>query len=75
VPTLVDITDVWMAPVLAITDRFEINGVADSLVTVGEGAVTGPAEFEPLVLVAMLFWVGAAMFGLFVLRLIFRPVG
>lgn len=75
VPTLVDITDVWMAPVLAITDRLEIDGVADSLATVGEGAVSGPEEFEPLVLVAMLFWVGVAMFGLFVLRLIFRPVG
>lgn len=75
VPTLIDITDLWMAPVLAVTDRFEITGVADSLASAADGSVTGPDEFEPLVLVAMLFWVGAAMFGLFVLRLIFRPVG
>ena len=74
VPTLVEVTDLWMAPVLAVTERFEITGVADSLAAAGDGSVTGPDEFEPLVLVAMVFWVGAAMFGLFVLRLIVRPV-
>ena len=75
VPALIDITDVWLAPVLAVTERFEVSGVAESLAAAGEGTVAGPEEFEPLVLVAMLFWVGVAMFGLFVLRLIFRPVG
>ena len=75
VPALVDITDLWMAPVLAVTDSFEITGVADSLASAAESSVSGPDAFEPLVLVAMLFWVGAAMFGIFVLRLIFRPVG
>jgi hypothetical protein len=74
VPTLLDITDVWLAPVVAVTERFEITGIADSLVAAGEETVTGPAEFEPLVLVAMIFWVVVAMFALFVMKLIFRPV-
>jgi hypothetical protein len=37
--------------------------------------VTGPDEFEPIVLIAMVAWGLAAMFALFVLRLIFRPAG
>lgn len=75
VPTLVEITDIWLAPVLAVMERFEISGVAESLAAAGETTVSGPEEFEPVVLVAMLFWAVVAMFGLFVMKLIFRPVG
>ena len=75
VPTLIDITDAFMAPVIAVIERFEITGLAESLAVAGDGVVRGPEEFEPLVLVAMIFWVVVAMFALFVLRLIFRPAG
>ncbi|MFV2062945.1 MAG: hypothetical protein ACC726_05455 [Chloroflexota bacterium] len=75
VPTLLDITDLWLAPVMAVTERFEITGLAESLAAAGEEAVTGPQEFEPLVLVAMISWVVVTMFAMFVLRLIFRPAG
>ena len=75
VPTLIDITDLWLAPVLAVTERFEITGLATELAAAGDTVVTGPTEFEPLVLVAMLFWAVTAMFALFVLKLVFRPVG
>ncbi|RKY16571.1 MAG: hypothetical protein DRQ55_17710 [Planctomycetota bacterium] len=73
VPALLDITDVWLLPVEAIVERFEITGLAEELVAVGDDSVSGPEEFEPLVPVAMLFWGVAAWFSLFVLRLIFRP--
>jgi len=75
VPTLMDVTDLWLLPVETIAGRFEIDGLASELAEVGEGAVSGPEELEPLVLLAMLFWGVAAWFGLFVLRLIFRPAG
>ena len=75
VPVLMDITDVWLAPVEAVADRFEIIGPAEELAEVGESAVQGPEQFEPLVIVAMIFWAVTAMFALFVLRLIFRPAG
>lgn len=75
VRTLMDVTDVWLLPVTAIVDRFEVAGLAQDLAEVGDAAVNGPEAFEPLVLVAMLFWGAAAWFSLFVLRLIFRPVG
>lgn len=75
VPALMDVTDLWLLPVEAIVDRFEITGLAEELAEVGDGSVSGPEEFEPLVLVAMLFWGIAAWFSLFVLRLIFRPAG
>lgn len=75
VPALMDVTDLWMLPVEAIVDRFEITGLANELAEVGDASLTGPEEFEPLVLVAMLFWGLAAWFGLFVLRLIFKPAG
>ena len=75
VPTLLDITDLWLAPVMVVTERFEITGLAESLAAAGEEAVTGPQEFEPLILVAMIFWVVVTMFAMFVLRLIFRPTG
>jgi len=75
VPTLLDVTDLWLAPVIAVTERFEITGLAESLAAAGEEAVTGPTEFEPVVLVAMVFWVVVTMFAMFVLRLIFRPAG
>jgi hypothetical protein len=75
VPALMDITDVWMLPVEAIIDKFEITGVAEDLAAAGDDSISGPEEFEPLVLVAMLFWGVTAMFGLFVLRLIFKPAG
>jgi hypothetical protein len=75
VPTLMDITDLWLLPVEAIVERFEITGLAEDLAAVGDSSVSGPDEFEPTVLLAMLFWGVAAMFVLFVLRLIFRPTG
>ena len=75
VPLLMDVTDLWLLPVEAIVGRFEITGLAGDLAEVGDASISGPREFEPLVLVAMLFWGIAAWFGLFVLRLIFRPAG
>jgi hypothetical protein len=75
VPALLDITDVWLLPVEAFAERFEITGLAGDIAEVGDASITGPEEFEPLVIVAMLFWGVVAWFGLFVLRLIFRPVG
>lgn len=75
VPALIDVTDVWLVPVEAIADRFEFTGVASDLAAAGDGVVAGPEEFEPLVLLSMVFWGIAAMFVLFVLRLIFRPAG
>jgi hypothetical protein len=75
VPSLIDITDLWLAPVELIAERFDITGVAGDLAEAGDGAVSGPEELEPLVLVSMIFWGLAAMFVLFVLRLIFRPAG
>ena len=54
---------------------FEITGLAGDLAEVGESSISGPEEFEPMVVVAMLFWAVAAWFALFVLRLIFRPAG
>ena len=75
VPTLMQITDLWLAPVVAVAERFELAGMAQTAVGLGEGLVTGPQEFEPLVLVAMAGWAVAAMLAMFVLRLIFRPAG
>jgi hypothetical protein len=75
VPPLMDVTDVWLAPVETIVERFEVSGVAGDLAAAGDDAISGPTDFEPLVLVAMLFWALAAWFTLFVLRLIFRPAG
>ena len=75
VPTLLNITDLWLAPVLAVTEHFEITGFADSHAEASEETVSGPDAFEPLVLVAMIFYVVVAMFALFVLKLIFRPAG
>ena len=75
VPALLDVTDLWLLPVEAIVGRFEIAGVAEGLAEVGQDAISGPEQFEPLVIVAMVFWALAAWFTLFVLRLIFRPAG
>jgi hypothetical protein len=75
VPALMNATDLWIAPVVAVADRFELSGLTESLVEAGAGAVSGPEEFEPIVLVAMVAWALAAWFALFLLRLIFRPVG
>jgi hypothetical protein len=75
VPALMDVTDLWLLPVEIIGERFEISGVAEDLAEVGDASISGPEEFEPLVLVAMLFWGLVAWFSLFVLRLIFRPAG
>ena len=75
VPPLMELTDLWLLPVETIIDRFEVGGLARELAEVGEGSISGPETFEPLVLVAMLFWGVAAAFVLFVLRLIFRPAG
>jgi hypothetical protein len=46
----------------------------ESLGLTAEELISGPEEFEPIVIVAMAAWAVAAMFALFVLRLIFRPV-
>jgi hypothetical protein len=75
VPPLLDVTDLWLLPVEVIAERFEITGLAQDLAEVGGGSISGPQEFEPVVLVAMLFWGLAAWFSLFVLRLVFRPAG
>ena len=75
VPALMDITDLWLLPVEAIAERFEIGGAAEELVAVGDETVSGPEEFEPMVIVAMIFWGVTAWFSLFVLRLTFRPAG
>ncbi len=75
VPTLMDITDLWLLPIEAIAERFEITGVAESIAEAGDASISGPEEFEPNVIAAMLFWGLAAWFTLFVLRLILRPGG
>ena len=75
VPPLMDVTDLWLLPVETIVGRFEVTGLANELAEVGDAGLDGPEAFEPLVLVAMLFWGVAAWFSLFVLRLIFRPAG
>jgi len=75
VPALLDVTDIWLLPVEVIGERFEITGVAEDLAAVGDASISGPEEFEPLVIAAMVFWGLVAWFGLFVLRLIFRPAG
>jgi hypothetical protein len=75
VPGLINVTDLWLAPVLAVADRFELTGLTETLFEAGAGQVSGPEEFEPIVLVAMVAWGLAAWFTLFVLRLIFRPAG
>ena len=75
VPLLMDVTDLWLAPVEAVADRFELEGAVGELVEVGDASVSGPEEIEPMVIVAMLGWAVAAWFGLFVLRLVFRPAG
>lgn len=74
-PGLMSLTDLWLLPVETIVDRFEVTGLAGSLAEVGDASLSGPEAFEPLVLVAMLFWAIAAWFSLFVLRLVFRPAG
>jgi hypothetical protein len=73
VPALMDITDIWLIPVDAIVERFEVDGLAQDLVAAADDPIEGPEAFEPVVIASMLFWAVAAMFTLFVLRLIFRP--
>jgi hypothetical protein len=75
VPALLDLTDLWLLPIEAITERFEITGVAEGIAEVGDATIRGPEEFEPLVIAAMIFWGLVAWFSLFVLRLIFKPAG
>jgi hypothetical protein len=64
-----------MAPVSAVLERFELAGVAEGAVDIGESLVEGPEAFEPIVLLTMVAWALLAMFVLFVLRLVFRPAG
>jgi hypothetical protein len=73
VPALLAITDLWLAPVQAIADHFQIAGTAKDLAELGGSTVSGPKDFEPLVIGAMVFWGLAASFVIFVLRLILRP--
>jgi hypothetical protein len=75
VPALMNTTDLWIAPVQAVSERFELSGLTATVVEAGADTVRGPEEFEPIVLVAMVAWAIAAWFVLFVLRLIFRPAG
>jgi hypothetical protein len=75
VPPLLDITELLLAPVLAVSERFELTGLAEDLAPAAGELVAGPNDFEPAVLLAMVFWGLVAMFMLFVLRLIFRPQG
>ena len=75
VPTLMDVTNIWLLPVEAIVDQFEVTGLARDLAQVGDGTIDGPEQFEPTVLLAMFFWGLAAWFCIFVLRLLFRPAG
>ena len=75
VPALLDVTDLWLLPVEAIVDRFEFEGLAEDIAAAGEESVSGPEEFEPMVIVAMVFWAVAAWFAIFVLRMMFRPAG
>ncbi len=75
VPALIDLTDIWLLPIEVIGERFEITGLAEDIAEVGDASISGPQEFEPGVIAAMLFWGLVAWFSLFVLRLIFRPAG
>ena len=75
VPTLMEITNLWIAPVSAVLERFELAGLAESAADIGKTLVEGPEAFEPVVLLAMIAWAVLAMFVLFVLRLVFRPTG
>jgi hypothetical protein len=76
VPTLLVITDWWLAPFVAVIDALDILGTGATLDTATrDGEVVVPTEFEPAVVVAMVGWAIIAAFILFVLRLIFRPAG
>lgn len=75
VPSLVAVTDLWLLPIEVIAERFEITGLAQDLAEVGDASISGPEEFEPNVIAAMLLWGLVAWFSIFVLRLIFRPAG
>jgi hypothetical protein len=75
VPALLRVTDVWLLPIQVIGERFEITGLAKDLAQAGEASLSGPEEFEPGIIAAMLLWGLIAWFTLFVLRLIFRPAG
>jgi len=75
VPGLVAVTDLWLLPVEVIAERFEITGLAQDIAEIGDASISGPEEFEPIVIVTMVAWAFAAWFSLFVLRLIFKPAG
>ena len=75
-PPLLVVTDWWLAPWVAIIDALDVLGTGADLDTATEdGEVVVPTEFEPAVVVAMIGWAVIAAFGLFILRLVFRPVG
>lgn len=75
VPTLMAVTDVWLAPFVVIFERLDIPGVTGSLGTTTGESGAAPTELELVVIAAMVGWAIIAAFGLFVLKLIFRPVG
>jgi hypothetical protein len=76
VPTLLVVTDLWLAPWVAIIDALDVMGTGANLDTATQdGEVVVPTEFEPAVVVAMIGWALIAAFALFILRLLFRPVG
>ena len=75
VPALMDITDLWIAPIEVMLTGFRLTDLAEQLTPTADSLVDGPTEFEPFVLIAMVLWVVVTMFSMFVLRLIFRPGG
>ena len=76
VPSLLVVTDLWLAPLVAIIDGLDVMDTGANLDTATQdGEVVVPTEFEPAVVVAMIGWAIIAAFSLFILRLLFRPGG
>ena len=73
VPTLMEITDLWIAPVSAVLERFELAGVGRECRRHRREPGRGAGGLRAVVLLAMIAWAVLAMFVLFVLRLVFRP--
>jgi hypothetical protein len=74
-PGLRAVTELWLAPFAAIVDQLDVLGSGASLDSGWPEEDREPTTFEPAVVVAMIGWAIVAAFVLFVLRLIFRPVG
>jgi hypothetical protein len=75
VPSLLVVTDLWLAPWIAIIDALDVMDTGANIDTATQdGEVVVPTEFEPAVVVAMIGWAIIAAFSLFILRLLFRSV-